>query len=126
MAPTPGRKAFTLINTSRDGYFDNLKLADHLLGDIRREMERQNVWDSSTVLLTSDHEWRHVYLFDNQRVRKIPFVLKMAGQQDALDFKDPFAPMRLTKDLLLQIHAGAISTPSDVGEWIHVRSADAR
>lgn len=119
-------QSFTLLNTAKDGYFDNLRLADRLLGKIRLAMEETGVWDDTVVLLTADHEWRHVSLYDNKRVRKIPFVLKMPNQRHTLDFRAAFAPMRLTKDLMLQIQDGTIDTAAGVAHWINKRLPSAQ
>ncbi len=112
---------FTLFNTSKDGYFDNLILADRFLGTIRRSMEEAGLWDQTAVLITSDHEWRHTYLYDHQRVRKIPFILKMPRQEERLEFAPSFAPMRVTKDLLLEILERNLITPEAVAEWLELR-----
>ncbi|HYH19878.1 MAG TPA: hypothetical protein VD995_14785 [Azospirillum sp.] len=109
---------FTIFNTTKDGYFDNLVLADRLLGRIRGAMERADLWDRSVVLLTSDHEWRHSYLYDNRRIPKIPFLLKMPGQETALEFSAEFSPMRVTKDLLLRLQSQQLTTPEEVAYWI--------
>ena len=109
------------MNTSKDGYFDNLVLADRLLGTIRLHMEQAGLWDSTVVLLTSDHEWRHVYLYDHQRVRKIPFLLKMRGQRLPIDIRSRFAPMRVTKDLLMEIQTGSLESSSEVASWLESR-----
>jgi hypothetical protein len=111
-------QSFTLFNTSKEGYFENLILADKLLGQIRGSLEQADLWDRSVVLLTSDHEWRHTYLYDNQRTKKIPFVLKMPDQDTPFDFALDFVPMRITKDLLLRIQLGQITTSVDVASWL--------
>lgn len=118
----PETQDFTLLNTSKDGYFDNLILADRFLGTIRRSMEEAGLWDQTTVLITSDHEWRHTYLYDHRRVRQIPFMLKMPRQEKRLDFVSPIAPMRVTKDLLLGIMENKLQKPESVTEWLQHRS----
>ena len=81
----------------------------------------KGLWDQTAVLLTSDHEWRHAYLYDNRRVRKIPFLLKMPGQENQLEFTPSFAPMRVTKDLLLGILGRDLTTPEAVAGWLELR-----
>ncbi len=117
----PESQNFTLFNTSKDGYFGNLLLADRLLGAVRRSMEQARLWDDTVVLLTSDHEWRHAYLYDNRRVRKIPFLLKMPGQKVQFEFAPSFAPMQVTKDLLLRILGRDLVTPEAVAQWLQLR-----
>ena len=87
----------------------------------------RGIWDESAVLLTSDHGWRiaHLHGYPGAR-RMIPFVLKMPGQRHAIDFAGEFAPMRLTKDLLLHIQRGAITNVIDAAEWIEKRQPSAR
>ena len=84
-------------------------------------MEQAGLWDYTVVLLTSDHERRHVDLYDNRRVRKIPFVLKMSGQKIQFEFSPSFAPMQVTKDLLLGILDRDLVTPEDVAQWLQSR-----
>ncbi|MCP4316532.1 MAG: sulfatase-like hydrolase/transferase [Hyphomicrobiales bacterium] len=113
---------FTVLNISRTGYFDNLILADTLLRDIRSSMEQAGLWDDTAVLVTSDHEWRYAKLYDDRRTPKLPFLLKMPGQNVPLEYDETFAPMRVTKDLILAIMAGRLSTASGAADWLRRRS----
>jgi hypothetical protein len=115
---------FTLFNIAEYGYFENLNLADRFLGAVRRSMEDAGLWDQTAVLLTSDHEWRHTDLYDDQQVRKIPFILKMPGQETRFDFAPSFAPMQVTKDLLLEILERNLMKPEAVFEWLELRSSE--
>ena len=116
------KKDFTVFNLAKAGYFDNLLLADKFLGEIRKHMEDANLWDSSVVLITSDHEWRHVYLYDNRRVRKIPFLLKMPGQKVEVTYNKSMSPMLVTKNLLLEIFDGNLHDPRAVLSWLNTHS----
>jgi hypothetical protein len=69
--------SLTYLNTSKVGYFDNLVLADRFMGEIKSAMKKAGLWETATVLITSDHEWRHVRLYDGKRLRKLPYLLKM-------------------------------------------------
>ncbi len=89
-------------------------------------MELRGTWDESTVLITSDHGWRLANSHGYPRLRKIPFVLKMPGQRNNLDYTSDFAPMRLTKSLLLEIQRGTIKDSVGVAEWINKRRPNAR
>ncbi len=107
-------KGLTLFNTSKLGYFGNLVLADRLFGELRRSLEQAGLWDSSAILLTADHEWRHVKLYDGKRTRKLPFLIKMPYQRSSLEVDVSFAPMLVTKDLILDILSGALTDPESV------------
>lgn len=116
---------FTLVNTSKDGYLDNLVLADIFLGEVRRSLEEKVMWDDSVIVLTSDHELRHVWFGDNQRVAKIPLMMKMPGQKEQVAFENPFSPKMITKDLLLAVLDGQVRTPEDVVLWLNRETAPA-
>jgi hypothetical protein len=114
-------KAFTVFNISKYGYFSNLALADRFLGELRRAMEEANLWEQTTILITSDHEWRFPYLYDGKRVRKVPFLLKMQSQNEQLVYEAPFYPMLVAKDLLLQLLRGHLCNPRAVVDWLEKR-----
>ena len=40
------------------GYYENMNLTDLYLGQIIRYLERKDIFDSSTIILASDHGWR--------------------------------------------------------------------
>ncbi len=52
------RRALTVLTAQPDWYLDNLALADRTLGEIRRAMEKAGLWESSAVLVSSDHSLR--------------------------------------------------------------------
>ncbi|MFH1096544.1 MAG: sulfatase-like hydrolase/transferase [Candidatus Desantisbacteria bacterium] len=109
---------FTLFNISKLGYFDNLILADRFLGKLRHAMEKANLWDQTTILITSDHEWRFVYLYDNKRIKKVPFMLKMAGQDKQVVYDVPFSAVLVAKDLLLDVLSGHLTNTREVINWL--------
>ena len=47
--------------TTAHEYLDNLALADRILGELRQAMEQAGTWDSTTILISSDHWWRTDY-----------------------------------------------------------------
>jgi len=47
---------FTLSGTT--SYFDNLALVDRTVGEVRRVLEQAGLWDSTSLLITSDHALR--------------------------------------------------------------------
>ncbi len=106
------RKAqhFTLFNMNSKGYYGNLILADRLLGAVRTSMERAGLWDNTVVFVTSDH--------GSNRFGKVPFLLKMPRQKTPFEFALPFPPMRVTRDLLLEILTQRLVAPQAVAEWL--------
>jgi len=115
---------FSVLNISKRGYFSNLALADIFLGTLRRAMEEANLWEQTTILITSDHEWRFPYLYDGIRVRKVPFMLKMQSQNKQLVYETPFYATLVAKDLLLQVLTGNLNDPKEVINWLTKRKVE--
>jgi hypothetical protein len=111
------KQQFTLAADPDDGYLDNLVLADLALGELRRTLEAAGQWDSVTILVSSDHPWRDSKGFDGKRDPRVPFMLKLPGQKDSLEFEHEFNSV-LTKDLLLALLEGELSTAQDAATWL--------
>ena len=124
--------------SSEHSYLDNLALVDRTLGEIRRSMEEKGIWDSTVVLVTSDHWWRTNY-WKEQAVwteedqanaeatldRRIPFILKMSGARDGISYEPPFNTV-LTHDLLLAVLRGEVSDAKDAAAWLDRNRSIAR
>jgi len=117
-------------NTGDDRYLDGLALADRTLGELRKTMEAARVWDSTTIVLSSDHWWRAdlwqdkaFWSAENASVatprvdHRVPFLIKLAGQKEASTYSAPFNTV-LTHDLILDVLSGKISTSSQVHAWL--------
>jgi hypothetical protein len=116
-------------------YLDNLELADRALSELRQEMEKADLWESTTVLISSDHRlradrvWQHHFIwqapftkvdpvvFNSIKDERIPFVLKLAGERTGLSYEPPFNTV-LSHDLILAILSGEISKEADVAKWL--------
>jgi hypothetical protein len=116
------RNDFTLTRFHPDGYYDNLALMDRTLGEIRASMERAGKWDSTAVLLLSDHimRYRPRYLNEPADVL-VPFVLKLPGQTDGVVYERAFNAL-VTHDLVSALLRGEIKTAEDAARWLDVRS----
>ena len=104
-------------STSRPTYHDNLALADDTIGQMRRAMESAQIWDASTIVVSSDHWWRERPDRTAQPDRRVPFILKLAGQNKGMVYERPMATL-VTKELLLSILRGELSTPEDLVAWL--------
>jgi hypothetical protein len=109
-------------------YADNLRLLDRTVSEIRLALEKAGTWDSSTILLTSDHplrvdNWRLTYRgwddsMDNYtQSSEVPFLLKMAGQKQGFAYNAAMQTV-VTIDLLLAIMKGEIAQPAQVAAWL--------
>ena len=128
----PGRG--TLLTSQDHTYLDNVVLLDRTLGEIRLTLEKAGMWDDSTILLTSDHPLRIGLARDRPRPTweralqgvkqsgEVPFLLKMAGQQQGFAY-DAAMQTIVTKDLLLAIMKSEVRQPEQVALWLdhHVR-----
>jgi len=124
------RRSATSISHD-NGILDNLALADKALGELRQQMELSGVWQTSTVIVSSDHWWRSDYwqaqrLFWNSSDvalkaatldHRVPFLMKLAGQNSTVQYDTAWNTV-LTHDLILAVLKGEISGAPQVTAWI--------
>jgi len=108
---------FTRKNSPIDAYLDSLALADRTLGELRRAMETAQMWDSTTVLISSDHHYRESAQLDGKDDLRVPFILKLAGQTEGFTYQQAFNTV-LTQQLLLGILQGEVNTPQQAALWL--------
>ncbi|MCX6626172.1 MAG: sulfatase-like hydrolase/transferase, partial [Candidatus Solibacter sp.] len=108
---------FTLGNSPIAGYIDSLALLDGTVGEMRRTMENAGAWDSTTVLFTSDHGYREAEALDGKSDPRIPYLLKLAGQKEAVAYTAQFNAV-LTADLLLGVLRGEINDAASAKAWL--------
>ncbi|MGH9580209.1 MAG: sulfatase-like hydrolase/transferase, partial [Terriglobales bacterium] len=113
---------FTLMNFRRDWYLDNLALADRTLGELRRAMEQAGVWEQAYVLVTADHSLRYYRGFNTRTDPRVPFLLKLPGQTEGMEYTAPFHAIAI-HDLILALLGGEITAPQDVARWLDARVA---
>ena len=107
-------------------YLGNIALVDRTLGEIRQALEQAGTWDSTTILLTSDHPLR-VGLWPTfyggglpahvQQSNRVPFLLKMAGEKQGVEYPRAMQTV-VTKDLLLDVLNRKITTAEQVAAWL--------
>lgn len=110
-------REFTLGNAPIGGYVDSLALLDSTVGEIRRSMENAGTWDSTTILFTSDHPYREAEQLDGKSDPRIPYMLKMAGQKEAVGYGEQFNTV-LTGDLLMGVLSGEITEAASATAWL--------
>ena len=111
---------FTLANSPFSGYYDSLALVDRTLGELRRAMEEAGAWETTSVLLTSDHAYRGASQLDGKQDSRIPFMLKLAGHNEGVTHQGAFNAV-LSHDLLLAILHGEVETPQAAAQWLDRR-----
>jgi hypothetical protein len=115
--------AFTLGNAPLRGYYDSLALTDRAWGELRRAIEAAGLWDTTTVLLSSDHPMKHSALLDGKSDARVPFLLKLPEQAEAASRAQPFSHAQpfntvVSGELLLEILEGRIAGPRQLSRWL--------
>ncbi len=109
------------LSSEKGDYQDNLALADRALGTLRRAMEQAGLWETTNVLVTSDHgfrsagppEWKH-----NFTPFHVPFFLRMAGRPQHIEDDYRFSTT-VVRSLLLALLKKEIVTSEEAREWLH-------
>ena len=96
-------------------------LADDLLRDIRNAMATAHQWDSTTVLVSSDHSFRTSASLDGKHDARVPFLLKLAGQTTSATYSAPLQTI-VTKPLLEQILQRRVETLDAAAKWVAMHS----
>jgi hypothetical protein len=107
-----------LKNLRRIRYPDSLELMDRTIGELRQAMEKTGVWESSAVILTSDHPYQFRTLVDGKPLNpRVPFLVKLPGQREGLHYQPHFETVH-TSDLVLAILSGEIARTDDLVQWL--------
>ena len=111
-------------------YLDNLALVDRTVGEIRRTLEKAGLWDSTTLMITSDHAvrpamWHNRYnwnaaferLIGPGASRTVPFILKLARQHEGAVYEPSVSNVTATQ-LSLAALRGEVATPRQAATWL--------
>ena len=134
--PTPHPLAFYdrdrrdfALGPSRN-YFDSLALVDRTVGEVRLALEKSGLWESTSLIITSDHGlrpdlWRN-HSGWNPRLEEltrsgqselVPLIVKLAGNAQGSAFDLPVSNV-ICGDLALALLSGEVSTPSNAIPWL--------
>lgn len=114
----PGRQRLSQTRGSHvSGYVDNLALVDRTLARVRSEMEKAGTWGGAMIIVTSDHPWRQSAAYDGRSDPRVPFLLRLPGQNAGQEVGARFETVR-TRDLVRLVLAGLLRTPQAVAEWM--------
>jgi hypothetical protein len=134
MLPIYNRRAANFDINAKLDYLDNLALVDRTVGELRRKLEHAGLWDSTTLLISSDHGlrpelWRNRLGWTEELERltaghtsaNVPFIVKLAGSRNAALVQEPFSGV-LTGDLALAVLRREVSTPNQAVAWLHIHA----
>lgn len=94
-------------------YFDNLVLTDKFLGQILQSLKQTELWDSTAILVTSDHglrkeNWPKDWVTESgEEDHRIPFIIRLPNENRGLIFETPHDSIA-AKDIALGVLSGEI------------------
>lgn len=114
-------------------YLDNMLVADGFVATLREKLVEAGLWESTNIIITSDHPLRRsvwkdrrdwigdsAILGSGDRGR-IPFYLKPAGGGAGSAISTP-VPLLCMHDLMLALAKGEIKGMSAAGDWLKASS----
>lgn len=141
--PTPhpygiyDRRTSDFSSRSDVSYIDNLALVDRTVGEFRQTLERAGLWDSTTVLISSDHPlrkemWREklhwtpemTQAVATDREEYVPFLVKFAGDTQAVEYPSKFNAV-LTSRIVQDILRGNVRSSVELSHWLDANRTQA-
>lgn len=111
-------------------YLDNLALVDRTVGEVRRNLEKAGLWESTTLMITSDHAlrpamWRNGYNWNSAfdqligpgASRTVPFILKLARQHEGAVYEPSVSNLTATQ-LSIAALSGEVATARQALVWL--------
>jgi Sulfatase len=120
-------------------YLDNLQLVNRTLATLRASMEESGLWETTAVLITSDHPYRRALWepvwtqeekeemapLDGKIGRRVPFLIKLPNQAVSLTFDRPLSNLIVSDLLAALLSSNNPANPNSVMDWLsqHQKSA---
>lgn len=110
------RQTFTRTRFRKHGYFDNLALADRILGQLRDSVAKSGVGDRTIFVVTADHGFRSGAINGIMPDQHVPFaVVFPADSATAWDEPVSVVPLRRLVGVLLR---GEVRSGAQLAEWM--------
>jgi Sulfatase len=111
-------------------YIDNVSLVDRTLGEMRAAMEASGTWNSSTIIISSDHPYRP-WLWgsvnhpdangkipsDQGLSTRVPLLVKLPKQHRGVRYDRRFNTLVL-HDMILALLRGDFDEPNELTGWL--------
>ena len=98
-------------------YLDNLALADRVVGELRRGLERARLLDRTWIVVSSDRWWRASKRPDGQVDHRVPFLVRSPEGDRTAHVDGAFSTLS-THDLILAILRGSIGDTDSAAAWL--------
>ena len=112
-----GRLTAWNVTGAGGGYLDNLALADRMLAELRRGLQRRRLDDRTWLVVSADRWWRASKRYDGQEDHRVPFLVRPPEGGRATHVDAPFNTLA-THDLVLAILRGSIKDSDDAAAWL--------
>jgi hypothetical protein len=91
------------------GYLDHLALLDRTLGRLVNALRESGSWDSTALLISSDHSYRSARALDGKWDPRVPFILRIPHSERSTVVEFAFST-RVSSRLVTDLLAGRIRT----------------
>jgi arylsulfatase A-like enzyme len=108
-----------------ESYFDNLALADRIVGDLRRGLDRARLGDRTWIVLSSTRSWSASKAYDGQTDPRVPFLVRPPEGGRSRHVDVVFGTLA-THDLVLAILRGSISDANAAAAWLSRQTGASR
>jgi hypothetical protein len=98
-------------------YLDNLALADRVVAELRRGLERAHLGDRTWIVVSSDRWWRASEEHHGQVDHRVPFLVRPPDGGRPVHVDAAFNTLA-THDLVLAILRGSIGDTSGAAAWL--------
>jgi hypothetical protein len=109
--------ASTLKNSLVAGYVDALALTDRTLGQLRMAMQASGVWETTAVLVSSDHPMRESKSLDGKSDARVPLLLRVGGKAQGVTTNNGFNTI-VSGELVFALMRGELTSTPAAAEWI--------
>jgi hypothetical protein len=98
-------------------YLDNLALADRVVGELRRGLERAGLRDRTWIVVSSVRWWRASKRHDGQVDHRVPFLVRPPDGGRTAHVDGAFNTLA-AHDLVLAILRGSVRDTADAATWL--------
>ncbi len=99
-------------NNYTSGYIDHLALLDRTLGRLVNALRESGSWESTALLISSDHSYRNAKALDGKWDRRVPFLLRIPHSKGKLAAELAF-PTQASRRLVTDLLSGRIGTQQE-------------
>lgn len=115
--PATGRLTTWNFRGEGEGYLDNLVLADRVLAELRRRIERTGVGDRTWMVVSSTRWWTGSARYDGHVDPRVPFLVRPPDGGRPAHVDVAFNTLA-THDLVLAILRGGIQDTGEAAAWL--------